>query len=225
MFTNLSIETLRTLSHILLWVAILAGPIIVGGATALRFYLDRELGRRSQSVTDNEVAQLQQRADAARHQADTAREETERLQALTTEAERRLEALRAEVADRRLSPVQRERILSGLQGRKSVAVVVSPMADPEAGAFADDLARVLREAGWETARIRNRITTETGLALGAVSGVRFSPEAELLIAALKDVGVPHRIVEFQDGDASTSPQFKRGFLYLVVEHKPGPTVK
>jgi hypothetical protein len=101
--------------------------------------------------------------------------------------------------------------------------IVSPMADGEASDFADDFNSAIHDgAGWDTVRIKNRITEKFGVSVVTVDGTQPSPALNRLDWALTAIGVPHEVTTIKNGDASTSPPFQAGHLYLVIEHKPLP---
>jgi len=108
-----------------------------------------------------------------------------------------------------------------LRGFKGGVAIVSPMADGEASDFADDLDSAIKEVPWETVRIKNRITDKFGVSIVTAEGTVL-PSIKLLDDALSAISVPHRVTTVKNGDASTSPAFQAGYLYLVVEHKPLP---
>jgi len=112
------------------------------------------------------------------------------------------------------------RLLLSPPNTEAVAIV-SPIADGEANDLADDLDSVFKAAHWNTARIANRITNNFGLSVVTVEGTAL-PREKRVSDALTAIGISHNVRKFKDGDASTSPAFQSGHLYIVVEHKPLP---
>jgi len=150
-------------------------------------------------------------------------EESEGLKQKNLTLESNLLSLRKETQARRLTGEQKATLAKKLWGPKGNIAVVSPLMDAEASDFANDLEGALKEAGWSTIRIQNRITSRFGLSIVVTEGTPHFVEINLLQRALSVIDVPHDFEIFKDGDTSTSPQFQKGILYLVVEHKPLPT--
>jgi hypothetical protein len=140
---------------------------------------------------------------------------------VSAEASRRAEADRHAREPRRLTGAQKEELVRQLKGTVSAVVIVSRVLDTESSDFAGDFDTALRAgAHWDTLRIRNRLSSKYGVSLGTVTGTQFSPEARLLDNALIAIGIVHDNPVFANGDASTSPAFQPGYLYLVIEQKP-----
>jgi hypothetical protein len=131
--------------------------------------------------------------------------------------------LRKESEPRRLTGSQRTNLVRHLAGIHEAVVIVSRVVDTESADFADDLNSALHDAGWETVRIQNRISSRYGVSLGTVAGTSFSQGAMRLNEALTAIGIVHDNPVFAVGDASTSPAFQSGVLYLVVEQRPPVT--
>lgn len=122
---------------------------------------------------------------------------------------------------RRLTEIQQVALFKLLQVRPEAIVIVTSFQDSEAADYAEDFESVFRRAGWETMRIRNHISTKFGLQLGVTEGTLLEGPKRIS-AALLSAQIPHQTVSFKDGDASTSPAFQKGVIYLVIEHKPEP---
>ena len=138
-------------------------------------------------------------------------------------AEANLLTLRGQAEPRRLTGSQKEELAKNLSGLgRDGLTIVTPIMDGEAADFADDFKSAVESAKWQTLRITNRISSKYGVAVVTCEG---TPEPVLAMAkklsdALSKVGVAHESLTFKNGDASTSPAFQAGYLYLVVEHKP-----
>jgi hypothetical protein len=145
-----------------------------------------------------------------------------RLENLTLQS--RLASLQKQSEPRRLTGEQRASLTKRLASIKDGLTIVSPMADGEASDFADDFNSAVQSAGWQTLRIANRISIKFGLSVVTVDGTAL-PQTQRLSDALTAIGLPHDVTTVKNGDASTSPAFQAGFLYLVVEHKPLPTTR
>jgi hypothetical protein len=165
-------------------------------------------------VLKGQVATLQ--ADASAQQERAAVAETNLLE------------LRGQVEPRRLTASQKSELTKLLtRGGSDGAAIVTPLMDGEASDFAGDFNSALQAANWTTLRIVNRISSSFGIAVVTCEGTK---EPVLLVAkrlsdALSAAGIPHESKTFKDGDASTSPSFQAGYVYLVVEHKPLPVAK
>ena len=138
--------------------------------------------------------------------------------------ETKLITLQRESEPRRLNGEQKvalAKVLRGAPGENGVAVV-SPVADGEAADFADDLEGAAKAGGWETVRIRNLITQRFGVAIITAMGTPSLPGLKTLSSALDAAGIKHDTFQVPNGQASISPNFQAGYIYLVVEHKPLP---
>ena len=152
--------------------------------------------------------------------------ELSKQQERTAIAERRLEEVRQQAGPRRLTTIQRAALIERLRTAKGSLVIVSALQDADSSDFADDFDSALREAGWETLRIRNRLTTAIGVSLGWVTG---TPEPLLLGVKqfsdlLTSLCITHTQVTFGTDDHSIDPAFRAGVAYLVIEHKPPLTI-
>ncbi|MEQ1895820.1 MAG: hypothetical protein ABL971_00375 [Vicinamibacterales bacterium] len=140
-------------------------------------------------------------------------------QARAANAEAELARIRQQVVARKLTASQRSSLISHIGGRKAQFVVVSPLMDSEAADFADDLDAALREAGAETLRVRNWISSGFGVSVGWLTG---AAEPDLrgireLAATLSGSGIPTRELVFTATTAaSMSPHVQTGLAYLVV---------
>jgi hypothetical protein len=56
--------------------------------------------------------------------------------------------------------------------------------------------------------------------LGVIPGRIDRPGVNALSDALTAIGITHEDLPYKDGDASSSPAFKAGYIYLVIGHKP-----
>ncbi len=155
------------------------------------------------------------------HRAGNAKEATAKTRA--EEAERALIELQKSVAPRRLTETQRNSLIERIRESKGRIAVVSPMLDSEASDFADDIDAALREAGWETARIRNWISSGFGVSVGWLDGPSESDLAFLKAFAtlLSELGIMtgHRVFT-SDNANSMSPGVQPGVAYLLVATKP-----
>lgn len=189
------------------------------------------MGKAKEAYLQKQVADTNARASDAQKIASEAGKETaealveqERLRNENLVLQSQLLELRKQSEARRLTGEQKSELVKLLSGGNEGVAIVSPMADPEASDFADDFDSALQAAHWDTLRIRNRISTKFGVAVVTVEGTVLS-RTKRLSDALTSVGIPHDVTTFKAGDASTSPPFQAGYLYLVIEHKPLPGIK
>ena len=106
---------------------------------------------------------------------------------------------------------------------------MSGFSHAEGSDFADDLDLALRNANWRTSRIRNRtdaVSVRYGVFVGPFD--RTQPRDRTNVEAGKrlhdapiSVGIENEETIFETREEATmSPLFKAGELYLVVAHKP-----
>ena len=173
---------------------------------------DRELtGAKTQLGKQQEAT-----ADAERQSAEAKeRAESERIARIRLEQQ---------IAARRLSGTQKETLIKLLAPHPDSVAIVSTMLDGEGSDLADDFDAALGAARWHTMRIRNHISSGFGVSIGTVAGTVL-PGTKRLADGLTAIGVRHRTVNFKEGDASTSPPFQSGVIYLVIERRPEPTVE
>jgi hypothetical protein len=161
--------------------------------------------------------------DLARQQEATANAQEQAAEANRKADQERLErlALEKQVAPRRLTGEQINGLTRALEktGPPGGIAIVSALMDGESSDLANDFDAAFTAAGWKTYKIANRVTTNRGISVGVVTGIDFS-DIQRVRNALTAIGVPHEDVSYAVGDASTSPSFQAGVLYLVVDHKP-----
>jgi hypothetical protein len=134
-------------------------------------------------------------------------------------------SLQRQSESRWLTGEQKAKLSKLLSGAgENGAAIVSALMDGEASDFADDFDSSFQAAHWQTKRIKNLISGKFGVFVVTAEGTSL-PRTKLLSDALTAVGIPHEVTTVKDGDASTSPAFQAGFLYLVIEHKPLPMAK
>jgi hypothetical protein len=181
------------------------------------------------------------KADASRANAEASRanesaarlgKETEELRLQVSEQQERaakaeveLERFKRDVAPRKLTPSQRESLINAFGARKGTLIIVSPIMNPEANDFADQIDEAFRAVNWDTLRIRNWIHTGYGVSVGYPSGTSDADVAGMgnLAKLLTSIlGLPVGLAALKDGDASMSPQVQKGFAYLLIAQKPAP---
>jgi flagellar biosynthesis GTPase FlhF len=177
---------------------------------------------QSLASAEEHAKEADAKAEGFRLEIAKANESAAKSQERAAQLESNLVKLRKEAEPRRLSGEQKERLARLLAGHPAPIGVVSKMVDTEASDFADDFDEVLKNAHWETLRIKNRISSRYGVSISFVSAAASNsvPELRMLDEALAAIGVPHQIAQFAVGDASISPAFQDRGLYLVVDEKP-----
>lgn len=191
-----------------------AGELIADGGVFL-------FSSHLQTISDHEVAETFLKASDADERSRTLVKENLLLQADVLRFQADVLRLRKESEPRRLTGTQRDALIRMLMGTRDSVAILSRVVDTESADFADDLNAALHDgAHWDTVRIRNRLSSRYGVSLGTVSGTRFSAAATRLDRALTAIGIAHDNPTFVLGDASTSPPFQSGFLYLVIEQHP-----
>jgi len=123
---QLTIESLRRWSQILLWVSVIL-PVLGGLAAGSRYYVERKEKQISSRVTSISIQNARGEAIAARKDLDDFKQQT---------------------APRRLSDRQRSNIMEKAGQLKGLPIVVAcRLMDGESCDFAADLVTTLREAG------------------------------------------------------------------------------
>ncbi len=133
--------------------------------------------------------------------------------------------LESEVKPRRLTNAQSEKLIKLLTDDPGTVAIVSTLMDAESSDFANDFDVALREAHWQTMRIKNYTQNEYGVSIGIFEGTRLG-DAKRLSDALSLIGISHVEETFDAKDQkTTSPWFQSDVLYLVIKHKPMPSLK
>jgi hypothetical protein len=192
----------------------------------------RKAEARERLVLQARVAEAQSTAAAAEAHIGDAKKEAALAEQHAAEANRTAERerlarvrLEQQLAPRRLTAVQRAKLVDSLGGFTGGATIVSPILDPEATDFGDDLDVALRAAGWETLRVRNFLTVKTGVSVGSFTGSRPLPGIKRLHEALSAAGIENdEVVIGTDEENTTSPHFQAGYIYLLVKRKPQPHI-
>ena len=221
---SMSVEFWKTICD---WAAVvLVGLTFIAGAGAL--LAGRVLNsRQSEQLRKFEADLASAKTDNLTLQKQVAILQTDASiqQERAAKAEKSLLELQEQLKPRRLTAGQKSDLTKLLgQYKGNGAAIVTPLLDGEAVDFADDFKSALESAGWSTVRIANRISDKYGLAVVTCEGTK-NPAlllAKKLSDALTTAGIPHDSEVFKDADASTSPEFHAGYVYLVVEHKPLP---
>lgn len=142
-----TVEVLRRWSHILLWMSIVL-PALGAIAVAARYYVERYEKKLTSTRAEAAVQGARDEAAAARTEAAQAQQQQEHIKSELDRSNQALEALRAKVAPRRLSDVQRDQILVSLgQALSGEPVAVAfKMSDGESLDFATDISEALKKA-------------------------------------------------------------------------------
>jgi hypothetical protein len=133
---------------------------------------------------------------------------------------KRLE-LEQRVQPRRLTGDQKQALVKLLSGKVGGVAIVSSLLDAESSDYANDFDVALREAGWSTLRIKNRTVPAYGVCIATVEGTEPLEHAQWFSEALKAIGVEHEVRSISEPERATiSPNFERGYLYLLIDKKP-----
>ena len=99
---------------------------------------------------------------------------------------------------RRLTGDQRQSLVELLSGKVGGVTIVSSLVDAESSDYANDFDAAIREAGWNTLRIKNRTVLAYGVSIATVEGTEPLQHAQWLSDALKAIGVQHEIRSISD---------------------------
>jgi hypothetical protein len=134
------------------------------------------------------------------------------------------EARLAEMAPRRLKDEQISKMSAVLSSAPPApVVVVSRFLDPEGKDFADDLASVINQGHWQTARYENWTRADKGIFVATAEGTSqpFPPQIGTLVAALTAANINYKQITISGDDLyRVSPAFQPNVLYLLVGAKP-----
>lgn len=169
--------------------------ILAAGATWLRYHVDRrvsELSSQAQRERDKEGRRRQETAELDLKFLRNREEESRKRHEL---AETELASLRARAAPRSLLSEGKQAISAFLVGHAKGSVVIkASVSSPDARAYADQIAAVLKAAGW-TVRVDNALFAgpdTTGLWITVKDAGKASPAAGLLQRALRAAGLDVR---------------------------------
>jgi hypothetical protein len=197
-----NIQALRSLSHGLMWGAIIV-PIlaaaIASGAVGFRYYDDRRIGELSSAAQTVRETKLQAAIDSARQRQEAAEAEVVKLQ--------------AKAAPRLLNEPQRQALIGALRnGQQREVKVTYVIGDAEAAQFANILRAVREAGGWRVNGFGQ------GLFSQPIHGLRIAvkqdppPDAAIeLFHALDRVGLA--------ADGNLTPRLEEGQIELWVGSK------
>jgi hypothetical protein len=196
-------ELVRSLSRIEFWRDVFAVLVAIGIVGEVWFGLKYTSRSKSlQKVQDEDARKLNLQIETLRN--------------------KNLE-LETKIAPRRLTGSQKETLTKFLLDEPGTVAIVSTIQDPESSDFADDFNSAIRDAHWQTLRIRNHISLEYGVFVGTFEGTpsAASGEVKRFSDALTSIGVPHEDKTIGTKEEKTiSPYFQPNVLYLVIGHKP-----
>ncbi|MCK6454639.1 MAG: hypothetical protein L6R19_27915 [Alphaproteobacteria bacterium] len=168
---------------------------------ATRLTADAEASRAAIAAANARAAEANQKA------------ELERLERIKLEAR---------VSPRRLSGEQSSKMATVLSAATPQPIaVVSRLFDPEGKDFADDLASVLKNSGWDVQRFVNWTQSERGVFIAMVGQSEFPQSVRPLAAALDAASIAYKDMNIGNEALSTmSPYFAPNVLYLLIGAKP-----
>lgn len=204
-------------------VGLLVGLVIGVISTCLVVWM----GNVKEAYFKNQIAVTKQDTALANERAAKAMESATLAENKNLILESQLLTLRKQTEARRLTGEQKIKLANLLSNENGGVAIVSPMADGEAFDFADDFDSALQAAHWQTGRIKNHITSRFGVSLLTVEGTAL-PSTKKLSDALTSIGITHDVIILKTNDSTINtivPAFQAGYLYLVINHKPYPTLK
>jgi hypothetical protein len=180
---------------------------------------DDELARRQKEYLDKYYATMKLEVywGTARDFAAELRERWNKFSALES---KRLELTKREALQpRRLTEDQKQSLVKLLSGKVGVVTIVSSLLNAESSEYANDFHLALSDAGWKTARIKNRTAPTYGVSIATVEGTEPLEHARWLSDALQAIGVQHEIRLISGQEVTTiSPNFEQGYLYLLIDN-------
>lgn len=175
-----------------------------------------ESAKASVKGYDKQIAEANERAGKANQQAGEANK-------LAASIERENLQLRAEIEPRRLTKSQKSKLRDLLSSHPTPVAIASCALDNEAEDFADDLARALGEAHWDS-QMGTLASCSYGVKIGATADTIGAPEVKLLSDALVAAGIPNELVTLKDARSSIGSimtfTIQSHSLYLMIEKHP-----
>lgn len=180
---------------------------------------DTELARKEAQLARKETQLASKETEAAKLAVAVA---NQRAGEAKTIAEREhIERLRLErqLSPRRLTGDQTASIVKVLGDKPgSEIIVTSAVFDLESSDYADDFVNAFKAAGWTASPNKTRLNHVRGVTLGSVGGEELNGMSRVR-AALKTIGVLFRDVKLSLDDHTIANGYRRGIIYLQVEHK------
>ncbi|HVJ76956.1 MAG TPA: hypothetical protein VM620_03930 [Hyphomicrobium sp.] len=191
----------------------------VGAALAVvSSFVAYQVSDVTQSEADERIASagsaaLTANAEAAKanEAAAKAQERAAVLEKQAADARLDLEKLRQNMAWRRITPQQHDKLVQALKGEKFRVWVTFVGRDPESSVFREDIAATLKDAGLETVYFSGWAQA-VGL---AISEQPASPERDKLISAFAAAGLPLVVAKINAMGGEPTPN-------IVVGTKPPP---
>ena len=206
----------------LLFAAIAAVWVVF--ATSVTIRKTKELGAAQDQLTAAKERQLSVELKDKDIKIASLNKDSETLKGENLILQSNLLSLQKQSEPRRLTGEQKERLSKLLKPTtNSGAFIVTPLMDGEASDYADDFEASLHAANWQTERIKNLISSKFGVSV--VTAGTPIPLAKTLSDALTAAGISHDNETVDNGNASMSPAFQTGYLYLVIQHKTLPAKK
>jgi hypothetical protein len=205
------IDSLRSLSHGLMWATAIFG-VLAATTTGIRYYVDRRASELI-SVARNAELELKEKAQREREAALQAKIETaEREQG---EANTKLTKIEEKAKPRTFTNSQEKQFIAAVSGCSSKLVsLTAPLGDPEAISFANYLDSLFKVAGWTTKGVSQAVFT--GIPLGIILRVNSKQQLHPCMVSLQktlyELGfqAPGDVVPGTPVDA----------IDIVVGHKP-----
>jgi hypothetical protein len=168
---QLTIESLRRWSHVLLWISIVL-PLLGAIAAGARYYVERHEKQLSSRLTAAAV-------NSARTEAGRAQQE--------------LSELKVNLRPRHLSQDQRSQLVAELKDAPKLTVEMecAIASGPDAMEYADEIRGALVEAGWDVSPVvySTRAPVNPGIELVQRNRGPALPSTQALLVAFGSVGV------------------------------------
>jgi hypothetical protein len=194
---------------------VVSTSLAIWTANVKESYLKKDIGllNREAAKADERSLVLEKSIADANAKAAQANEraESERLARVKIEQQ---------IAPRRLSGEQRQKLLAALATPPTTTVIVkSRLLDPEGADLANGIALTLQEAKWKVFLVHNWTDLRNGLFVGCLIGKQLAGTNELK-AALASVGLKAEEVALDPQYAHVPGLPQPDVLYLLVGGKP-----
>lgn len=204
-------ESLRSLSHGLMWATALCG-VLAAMATGIRYYVDR---RVSELASAKRAVEIEQKDAAQRDREAQLQAKVDAAEIAQKEADLKLSKVEAGAAPRNLDAGQRQRFIEAISAcqNKRVFLLTAPMGVPEPMAFAQLIESLFKAAGWTSHGISQAVFSGApyGIILRVASKENLHPCVSIVQKAFSDIGIvaPGEIV----------PGTSTDLVDIVVGHK------
>jgi hypothetical protein len=181
----LSIAGLQATSHVLLFLGATAAGISAAAALASTLMANRAADMMK-IESDRKIAEANERADIARHEAEDAHAAAEQSRLQAARVEQQNIEMRQKFANRQITEEQHNLLVRELQALPA-SFNIETMSDSESGLYAADILRTLTDARWQVDRKSFPLgVVWTGLQVFITD----DPAAARLVLALQKANIP-----------------------------------